>query len=59
MCLQAIVNKFAPPSKLGAVNGTAQSMASLVRALGPFLGGFMWAAVAAGTILIHQFLPAI
>jgi len=25
------------------VNGTAQSLASGVRALGPFLGGLMWA----------------
>ena len=41
--LQAIVNRFAPPSKRGAVNGTAQSLASGVRALGPFLGGLMWA----------------
>ena len=40
---QAIVNRFAPPSKRGAVNGTAQSLASGVRALGPFLGGLMWA----------------
>ena len=43
LAVQAIVNRFAPPSKRGAVNGTAQSLASGVRALGPFLGGLMWA----------------
>lgn len=38
-----IVNAAAPPDALGAVNGVGQSLASLVRALGPALGGLSWA----------------
>jgi hypothetical protein len=55
--LQAIVNRFAPPSKRGVVNGTAQSMASFVRALGPFMGGYMWAVFSGLTLPGHQLLP--
>jgi hypothetical protein len=37
-----LVNAAAPEGKLGAVNGAGQSLASLVRALGPALGGLSW-----------------
>jgi hypothetical protein len=38
-----IVNAAAPVDSLGAVNGAGQSVASLVRAAGPALGGLSWA----------------
>ena len=38
-----LVNACAPVESLGAVNGVGQSLASLVRALGPALGGLSWA----------------
>jgi hypothetical protein len=37
-----LVNAAAPKQSLGAVNGAGQSLASLVRALGPALGGLSW-----------------
>ncbi|KAL4856775.1 Protein ZINC INDUCED FACILITATOR-LIKE 1 [Chlorella vulgaris] len=37
-----LVNAAAPKESLGAVNGAGQSLASLVRALGPALGGLSW-----------------
>ena len=37
-----LVNASAPRAALGAVNGTGQSLASFVRALGPALGGLSW-----------------
>ena len=57
-----IVNAAAPPDALGAVNGAGQSLASLVRALGPALGGLGWAwshalAPALPTWMPHQYLP--
>ncbi|CAL8468781.1 g8322 [Coccomyxa elongata] len=53
----AIVNRFAPAAYRGAVNGAAQSMASAVRALGPFLGGVMWAVFSELNVPGHQLLP--
>ncbi|EIE22258.1 MFS general substrate transporter [Coccomyxa subellipsoidea C-169] len=53
----AIVNRFAPAAYRGAVNGTAQSMASAVRALGPFLGGVMWAVFSGLDVPGHQLFP--
>ncbi len=57
VCAQAIVNRFAPAAYRGAVNGTAQSMASAVRALGPFLGGVMWAVFSGLDVPGHQLFP--
>lgn len=54
---QAIVNRFAPPAKRGAVNGTAQTLASAVRALGPALGGYMWAVFSSLMAPGHQIIP--
>ncbi|KAL4425550.1 hypothetical protein ABPG75_009566 [Micractinium tetrahymenae] len=38
-----LVNAAAPEGSLGKVNGVGQSIASLVRAAGPALGGLTWA----------------
>ena len=57
-CL-VLVNLASPKESLGEVNGLGQTLASAVRALGPFLGGIMWA----GSIRLfsnrwgHQFVP--
>ena len=59
MRAQAIVNRFSPPSKRGAVNGTAQTLASAVRALGPALGGYMWAVFSGLAAPGHQLIPFI
>jgi hypothetical protein len=59
ICAQAIVNRFAPAAYRGAVNGAAQSMASAVRALGPFLGGVMWAVFSGLNVPGHQLFPFI
>jgi hypothetical protein len=37
-----LVNSLPPPSQLGAVNGAGQTLASLVRGLGPLTGGLLW-----------------
>ena len=50
-CL-VLVNLAAPKESLGEVNGLGQTLASSVRALGPFLGGVMWA----GSIRLFSFL---
>lgn len=64
-CL-VLVNLVAPKESLGEVNGLGQTLASGVRALGPFLGGVMWAGsirlfklFGSGddTVWGHQFLP--
>eukprot|EP00967_Tisochrysis_lutea_P067569 scaffold88276_cov15-Tisochrysis_lutea.AAC.1 len=39
-----MVNAAPHASQLGTVNGIGQTMAALVRGLGPALGGIMWAA---------------
>jgi hypothetical protein len=57
MHAQAIVNRFAPPARRGAVNGTAQTLASGVRALGPALGGYMWAVFSTIAVPGHQIIP--
>lgn len=49
-CL-VLVNLAAPKESLGEVNGLGQTLASGVRALGPFLGGVMWA----GSIRLFTF----
>ena len=40
-CL-VLVNLAAPKESLGVVNGAGQTLASGVRALGPWLGGILW-----------------
>lgn len=59
-----LVNAAAPEGSLGKVNGVGQSIASLVRAAGPALGGLAWAwslqlaALPAWPAwLPHQYLP--
>jgi hypothetical protein len=52
-CL-VLVNLVAPKESLGEVNGLGQTLASGMRALGPFLGGVMWA----GSIRLFTFLGA-
>jgi hypothetical protein len=37
-----LVNCLPHPAQLGAVNGAGQTLASLVRGLGPLLGGAAW-----------------
>jgi hypothetical protein len=37
-----LVNLAAPKESLGQVNGAGQTLASAVRALGPWLGGILW-----------------
>lgn len=38
------VNAAPAPEQLGAVNGVGQTLAALVRGVGPALGGLLWAA---------------
>ena len=58
-----LVNLVSPKESLGAVNGFGQTLASGVRALGPALGGIMWASSIRLFNSIdedlwgHQFLP--
>lgn len=40
--VMVMINNSADSSSLGLVNGIAQSMASLVRGIGPALGGWLW-----------------
>ena len=51
-----LVNTNAPPGRLGPVNGAGQTLASAARAVGPALGGVLWAG-AAVTPLVGQWLP--
>lgn len=37
-----LVNKFSPPDQIGAVNGAGMTIASLSRAVGPIIGGWLW-----------------
>ena len=39
------VNTAAPREHIGAINGAGQTLASLVRAIGPALGGVLWGGV--------------
>ena len=52
-----MVNAAPQPEQLGDVNGVGQTLAALVRGIGPAMGGIMWAA----SLDIHsagqQFLP--
>jgi MFS family permease len=59
-----LVNAVSPKESLGAVNGVGQTLASAVRALGPFLGGVFWAwsltffkYIGLESSWGHQFLP--
>jgi len=59
-----LVNTSAPKGSLGAVNGIGQTLASGVRALGPALGGLLWAwsiklfkALGLESAWGHQFIP--
>ena len=51
-----LVNTNAPPGRLGPVNRAGQTLASAARAVGPALGGVLWAG-AAITPLVGQWLP--
>ncbi len=59
MHVQAMQNRFCPPSKRGEVNGVSQSLASFVRAVGPFLGGLLWGVCSglSGSLPGAQLLP--
>jgi hypothetical protein len=50
------INAAAPPGVAGAVNGAGQAVSSLMRALGPFLGGFAWSLSISIRVPGHQFL---
>lgn len=52
-----LVNTSAPRHDMGAVNGLGQTVAALVRALGPALAGVMWAASLALPFQGHQYVP--
>lgn len=41
--VMVMVNNSAPAGQLGAVNGIGQSFAALARAVGPAVGGALWA----------------
>eukprot|EP00884_Botryococcus_braunii_P022703 jgi/Botrbrau1/9116/Bobra.0305s0020.1 len=51
-----LVNLMAPPQQVGAINGASQTLASFVRAVGPALGGYVWAFSLSWGIG-HQFFP--
>ena len=51
------MNTAAPREQIGAVNGAGQTLASLVRAIGPALGGVLWGAVASLKLQGAQVLP--
>jgi len=60
-CL-VLVNLAAPKESLGQVNGAGQTLASAVRALGPWLGGILWSLSLAvfkslGIPSGHQWVP--
>jgi fucose permease len=61
-CL-VLVNLAAPKESLGQVNGLGQTLASFVRALGPWLGGILWSASLIafesvfGSSYGHQWVP--
>lgn len=57
MHMQAIQNRFCPASKRGEVNGVAQSLISSVRAVGPFLGGFLWGVFSGMSFPGAQLIP--
>jgi len=57
-CTAVIVNNSAPPGKLGFVNSLGQFSASLLRTVGPSLGGLLWSiSVALKDVHGHQTLP--
>jgi len=57
-CTAVLVNNAAPPGKLGFVNSLGQFAASLLRTVGPSLGGLLWSiAVTLKDVRGHQALP--
>ena len=57
-CTAVIVNNSAPPGKLGFINSLGQFSASLLRTVGPSLGGLLWSiSVALKDVRCHQALP--
>ncbi|KAI8462328.1 MAG: hypothetical protein J3K34DRAFT_462986 [Monoraphidium minutum] len=57
-----LVNLLPRPEHLGAVNGAGQTLASLVRGLGPLIGGVLWGAalrVAGGQFLVFGAVAAV
>ena len=57
LLMQAMVNRYCPASKRGEVNGTSQSLASLVRAVGPFFGGLLWGVFSGLALPGAQLIP--
>ena len=55
--MQAMVNRYCPALKRGEVNGTSQSLASLVRAVGPFFGGLLWGVFSGLALPGAQLIP--
>ncbi len=51
-----MVNAAPVPEQLGVVNGVGQTLASLVRGIGPALGGVLWAAFLQVPMPGRQFL---
>lgn len=52
-----LVNATPSPAQLGAVNGAGQTLASLVRGVGPAVGGVMWAAALQLQLPGQQYMP--
>ena len=52
-----MVNSAAPRSKIGEVNGAGQTCASLVRAIGPALGGTLWGVATSWGVNGQQAIP--
>lgn len=50
------INAAAPPGVSGAVNGAGQAVSALMRAFGPFLGGFAWSLSISAGFPGHQFM---
>ena len=48
-----LINKFSPKSQLGRVNGAGQTLASLSRAVGPAVGGWLWSKTL-GRLVFYQ-----
>jgi len=51
-----LVNKFSPPDQIGAVNGAGMTIASLSRAVGPIIGGWLWTTAMAWGVPGYQYL---
>ncbi|CAG9467144.1 unnamed protein product [Pedinophyceae sp. YPF-701] len=52
-----LINKASPPNAIGAINGLAMTVAALMRACGPMLGGLLWGASLTVGMPAHQYFP--